>query len=131
MKQTTKVLRPIFLKGFPLTCGVLMMTGSLYPDYILQTAVAMESTGKTSTKQVAGSSGQRTIEGVVVAVRGDLIEVEIHQKDEFNKDLIMSRFLTLDQAEDRGLQLNPDDKIAITVNSQNLVVDFYPAEPKG
>jgi hypothetical protein len=64
--------------------------------------------------------GNRVVIGMVEEVKGDQIKV--------NTGEIQPRFLPLNMAKEKGFPpINKGDKLMITLNEQNLVVDYHPA----
>ena len=62
--------------------------------------------------------GQRQIEGTVEDVKADQIRVDTGE--------VQPRFIPLKEAKEKGLpDVNKGDKLVITVNEQNLVVDYH------
>ncbi len=65
--------------------------------------------------------GNRTILGKVEAVTSDQIKIDIGE--------MQPRFLPLKQAEEKHFPaINPGDDLVISVNEQNLIVDYHPLE---
>lgn len=65
--------------------------------------------------------GNRTVLGKVEAVTSDQIKVDIGE--------VQPRFLPLKQAREKNFPtINPGDDLIITVNDQNLIVDYHPLE---
>ncbi|MGZ8366678.1 MAG: hypothetical protein ACXW37_09930 [Nitrospira sp.] len=65
--------------------------------------------------------GNRTVLGKVEAVASDQIKVDIGE--------VQPRFLPLKQAKEKHFPaINPGDDLVITVNEQNLIVDYHPLE---
>jgi hypothetical protein len=65
-----------------------------------------------------GISGNRTLTGMVTDVTSDQIKV--------NTGGMQSRFLPLSMAKEKGTSIQKGDRLEITVNEQNLVVDYHP-----
>ena len=62
--------------------------------------------------------GQRQVMGTVVDVKADQIRVDTGE--------VQPRFIPLKEAKEKGLQeINKGDKLEITVNDQNLIVDYH------
>ncbi|HZS11259.1 MAG TPA: hypothetical protein VFA38_03345 [Nitrospirales bacterium] len=85
-------------------------------------AVTLGSTAYASEKGQAGGGaqlqGDRTVIGTVKEVRSNEIKVDIGD--------IEPRFLPLKPEKEKGLPpFKPGDKIAITVNGENLLVDYH------
>ena len=65
--------------------------------------------------------GNRTVFGKVEAVTSDQIKVDIGE--------VQPRFLPLKQAQEKNFPaIKPGDDLIITVNEQNLIVDYHPLE---
>lgn len=65
--------------------------------------------------------GNRTVLGKVEAVASDQIKVDIGE--------VQPRFLPLKQAKEKHFPaINPGDDLVISVNEQNLIVDYHPLE---
>lgn len=65
--------------------------------------------------------GNRTVLGKVEAVVSDQIKVDIGE--------VQPRFLPLKQAKEKHFPaINPGDDLVISVNEQNLIVDYHPLE---
>src|SRR5690348_14334370 len=65
--------------------------------------------------------GNRTVLGKVEPVRSDQIKVDIGE--------VQPRFLPLQQAKEKHFPtIRPGDDLIITVNEQNLIVDYHPPE---
>jgi len=62
--------------------------------------------------------GERKVTGVVQKIMGEQIEVDAGE--------VQPRFLALKEAKEKGFALNPGDKVEMTINEQNLVVDYHP-----
>ena len=62
--------------------------------------------------------GERQLTGVVRKITGEQIEVDAGE--------VQPRFLSLNESKEKGFSLNPGDKVEMTVNEQNLVVDYHP-----
>ena len=62
--------------------------------------------------------GERQLTGVVRKITGEQIEVDAGE--------VQPRFLSLKESKEKGFSLNPGDKVEMTVNEQNLVVDYHP-----
>jgi TusA-related sulfurtransferase len=65
-----------------------------------------------------GIKGDRTVTGTVIDVSGDQIKV--------NTGEVQPRFLPLNMAKEKGATVQKGDQLEITLNEQNLVVDFHP-----
>jgi hypothetical protein len=99
---------------------LLLATVGAFADSSTDTKPRHSPSVTESTQQRSGLvQGDRTIEGVVRAVRADQIEVDTGE--------MQPRFLALKEAEEKGMTgLKPGDKLEIVVNDQNLVVDYHP-----
>ena len=64
-------------------------------------------------------SGDRIVIGTVVAVRGQQIEVQY-------PDSLQPRYLPLDRARERGMELKAGDAVRMVFNEQQILVDFHP-----
>ena len=80
----------------------------------LSTLVAERGKGETG----ALIQGDRKVVGVVRKVVGEQIEVDTSE--------VQPRFLALKEAKEKGFSLKPGDKVEMTLNDQNLVVDYHP-----
>jgi hypothetical protein len=68
--------------------------------------------------------GNRHVTGTVEEVKGGQIKV--------NTGEVQPRFVPLNEAKDKGFaSVNKGDKMEITLNDQNLIVDYHPAERPG
>ena len=65
--------------------------------------------------------GNQAVLGTVEAVTSDQIKVNIGE--------VQPRFLPLSQAKEKGFsEIKPGDALIITVNGQNLIVDYHPLD---
>jgi len=92
--------------------GVCLLTGCL-----VFSGVALAHEGK-ETKGSESLSGERVISGTVEEVRGEQAKVNIGENQ--------PRYLPMNLREEKGLPaLKKGDRVEITVNDQNLVVDVH------
>lgn len=92
--------------------GVCLLTGCL-----VFSGVALAHEG-TATKDSESLSGERVISGTVEEVRGEQAKVDIGEGQ--------PRYLTMNLREEKGLPaLKKGDRVEITVNDQNLIVDVH------
>lgn len=91
---------------------VCFLTGCL-----VFSGVALAHEGK-DTKGSESLSGERVISGTVVDIRGEQAEVNIGE--------VQPRYLPMNLREEKGLPaLKKGDRVEITVNDQNLIVDVH------
>ncbi len=64
-------------------------------------------------------SGSRVVIGTVESIKGDQIKVDY-------PDSLQPRFLPLEQAKEKGLEIKAGDKIKMVFNAQHVLVDFHP-----
>ena len=63
--------------------------------------------------------GDRIVIGTVAAVKGDQIKVEY-------PDSLQPRYLPLERAKDRGMEISKGDIVRMVFNEQHILVDFHP-----
>lgn len=64
-------------------------------------------------------SGSRVVIGTVKSIQGGQIKVEY-------ADSLQPRFLPLEQAKEKGMEIKEGDKIKMVFNAEDLLVDFHP-----
>ena len=64
-------------------------------------------------------AGSRIVIGTVAMIEGGQIKVEY-------ADSLQPRFLPLDQAKEKGMDIKEGDKIKMVFNAQQVLVDFHP-----
>jgi hypothetical protein len=107
-------------KKFPMVLGVGFFALCMCVP-VFHTVWAHE--GKQADQGQVLLPGQRIIEGVVEEVKGDQARVDIGEAQ--------PRFVPLSMREPKGLPaLKKGDRVTITVNDQNLVVDVHLPEEK-
>lgn len=75
------------------------------------------SEDKQAGEQLA--KGQRTVIGTVIAIAADQIKVDVGE--------VQPRFFPLKQAKEKSFgHVKEGDELIITLNEQNLIVDFHP-----
>jgi hypothetical protein len=68
--------------------------------------------------------GEQHVQGVVEDIKSDQIQVNIGE--------VQPRFIPLNQAKEKGIQdIKKGDRLDITINDQNLLVDFHLADGSG
>jgi ribosomal protein S1 len=88
------------------------------------TTVSVQAASVPADQDNPMLQGERRIMGTVEEVKSDQIKV--------NTGEIQPRFIPLKPAKDKGLpMINEGDKIEITVNDQNLVVDYHLIDASG
>ncbi|HNP82767.1 MAG TPA: hypothetical protein PKN47_15005 [Nitrospira sp.] len=89
--------------------------------FIAGNSVAEMGTPASEDKQASEqlAKGQRSVIGTVLAITSDQIKVDVGE--------VQPRFLPLKQAKQKSFaRINEGDDLVITLNEQNLIVDFHP-----
>lgn len=73
----------------------------------------------TQSEGQALLSGNRVVIGTVKSIEGDQIKVQY-------QDSLQPRFLPLDQAKEKGMEIKKGDRIKMVFNAEHLLVDFHP-----
>lgn len=112
IQQTSRIssaqgsMRLLSLSGVCLLTGCLVFSGA-----------ASAHEGK-DTKGSESLSGERVISGTVVEIRGEQAKVDTGE--------VQPRYLPMNLREEKGLPtLKEGDRVEITVNDQNLIVDVH------
>ncbi|WP_447978524.1 hypothetical protein [Candidatus Nitrospira bockiana] len=94
--------------------GMLVVT----PSFTVQ--AASQSEGAESR----GIQGQHQVTGTIERIASGQIEV--------NTGEVQPRYIPLNEAKEKGLpELKPGDRLDITLNDQNLIVDYHLADASG
>jgi hypothetical protein len=118
VRGITVFLLPVFLVGSVMACAG---RGDARDGMAKSTSPRASQPGVVKTS--AGLQGDRTLTGTVMDITSDQIKV--------NTGEVQPRFLPLSMAKDKGASVKKGDKLEITVNEQNLVVDFHPVGTAG
>lgn len=79
---------------------------------------SVQAASQPHGKESALLAGDRLVIGTVEAIKGNQVEVDTGE--------VQPRFIPLKQAQEKGFSLKEGDGLEITVNDQNLLVDFHP-----
>jgi hypothetical protein len=94
------------------------MTASGSSQQDRQQQARQQARHPTGVPTHGGIAGDRTLIGTVTDVTGDQIKVTTGE--------MQPRFLPLSMAKEKGTMVQKGDQVEITVNEQNLVVDYHP-----
>lgn len=105
----------VFMKKCVTVAAAIMLAAGVIP------VQAASQPADQDTKTLKGS---RQVMGTVEEVKSDQIKV--------NTGEMQPRFIPLTQAKEKGLpEIKQGDKIEITLNDQNLIVDFHLVDASG
>ena len=91
---------------------------------LMMPATAVLAASGHPDKDTALIQGERRVMGTVEEIKGDQIKV--------NTGEVQPRFIPLNQAREKQLpEIKEGDKIEITVNDQNLIVDYHLVDKSG
>lgn len=109
----------IALKSAASLMGFLSLT--VFSVATVEHAVAEMGTPARDDKQASEqlAKGQRSVIGTVLAIASDQIKVDVGE--------VQPRFLPLKQAKQKSFaRIQEGDDLIITLNEQNLIVDYHP-----
>lgn len=100
------------------TSGVLTVALAITLAMMLSVGLGSSASADPPDGKQQALQGERQVEGTVEDVKADQIKVDTGE--------VQPRFIPLKQAKEKGLpDINKGDRIVITVNDQNLIVDYH------
>src|SRR5688572_11488674 len=87
-------------------------------------AVSIQAASQSADQDTKTIQGERRVIGTVQEVKSDQIKVDTGE--------MQPRFIPLNQAKEKGLpDIKEGDTIEITLNDQNLIVDYHLTDAAG
>ena len=106
------------------TSGVLTVALTIALAVMLSIGLGSPALAGPPDRNQKALQGERQVEGTVEDIKADQIRV--------NTGEVQPRFIPLKEAKEKGLpDINKGDKLEITVNDQNLIVDYHRVDTSG